>query len=307
MKVAILGAGAMGSWFGGKLALGGHDVSLLTTNEAHREAVDAHGLTLKSGDQSWCVRLPIMDPSDYAETPDAVLLFTKSFQSDEALSAIADSFGETTQVLSLQNGLGNAEVIARYLPLERIMVGVTMMPIDRIAPGVVESTGHGESWFHYALKRESEFVDALEKAFVDAGLEVRLDADIHRRIWSKVAFNAGMNAICALVHGTPGTIHDSPGAQALVNDVAREVATVAAAEGLDLDLDAISRTIDFACTRHRDHKPSMRQDLLEGKRTEVDAINGAVVAAGKRLGVPTPLNDILTTLVKVAEISQRRT
>ena len=306
MKVAILGAGAMGSWFGGRLALGGQDVCLLTTNRAHREAINRRGLILKSGGEECTVEVPAMDASEFSDNADIVVLFTKTFQSDAALSSIAGSLGDNTHVLSLQNGLGNAETISRYVPLEHVLIGVTMMPVDKVGPGVVESTGHGESWFHYASKQDSSFAHALERVFADAGLEVHLDPDIHRRIWSKVAFNAGMNAVCALAHGTPGTVNDSPGALELVNDVAREVAEVAAIEGLELDIDAILRTIDFACKNHRDHKPSMHQDLLGGRRTEVDALNGAIVATGQRLGVPTPLNQMLATLIRAAELSHQR-
>jgi 2-dehydropantoate 2-reductase len=306
MKVAILGAGAMGSWFGGRLALGGQDVCLLTTNRDHREAIDRHGLILRSGADEWTVRVPALEPSEFAGPADIVMLFTKTFQSDDALSSIAATIGDDTHVLSLQNGLGNAETINRYASPEHVLIGVTMMPVDKIAPGVIESTGHGGSWFHYAIDQDAPFARELEQVFADAGLEVHLDPDIHRRIWSKVAFNAGMNAVCALAHGTPGTVRDSPGAQQLVNDIAREVAAVAAAEGLELDLDAILQTIDYACRNHGDHKPSMHQDLLGGRRTEVDAINGAIVTAGERLGVPTPLNRTLATLVRVAELSHQR-
>lgn len=306
MKIAILGAGAMGSWFGGKLALHGHDVSLLTTNRSHRDAINKNGLTLKSDRDDQVIEIAALDPDSYSGPTDVIILFTKSFQSDSALKSIASSLDDDTCILTLQNGLGNADIISRYIPLERIMIGVTMMPVDKIAAGVVESTGHGDSRFNCALDQDLPIAGELEQAFIESGLDVHLDPHIHRRIWSKVAFNAGMNAVCALAHGTPGTIGDSPGAQDLVNEVANEVVAVAAAEGIELDIETIQNTIDFACKNHRDHKPSMHQDLLGARRTEVDALNGAVVAAGKRHGVPTPLNEMLATLVRVAELSHQR-
>jgi len=306
MKIAILGAGAMGSWFGGRLALGGHEVSLLTTNQAHRDAINSNGLTLKSAPGDRAVTVPAMDPAEYSGPADFIILFTKSFQSDAALASIAGTLDSNTHILTLQNGLGNAEIIGRYIPSGQILVGVTMMPVDKVAPGVVESTGAGGSYFNSLVDPESSFARELETVFVDAGLDIQLDHAIHQRIWSKVAFNAGMNAVCALAHGTPGTIADSPGAQALVDEVAREVVAVAAAEGIDINLDEIENTIDFACKNHRDHKPSMHQDLIGARDTEVDALNGAIVVAGKRLAVPTPLNELLETLVRVAELSHQR-
>jgi 2-dehydropantoate 2-reductase len=306
MKIVILGAGAMGSWFGGKLALSGQDVSLLTTNQLHRDAINSHGLVLRSRDAEQSVRLPAVDPAAFSGAADIVMLFTKTFQSEAALTSIANSIGQNTHVLTLQNGLGNAEIINQYVPFERILLGVTMMPVDKVEPGVVQSTGEGDSYFNCYLEQESSFCQDLLKAFTAADLRVKLDPDILGRIWSKVAFNAGMNAVCALAHGTPGTVGDSPGAQSLVGDVAREVVAVAVAEGIDLDLDAILDTIDYACKNHRDHKPSMHHDLLHGRRTEVDAINGAIVTAGKRQGTPTPLNALLQTLVHLAELSHQR-
>ncbi|MDH3388512.1 MAG: 2-dehydropantoate 2-reductase [Gammaproteobacteria bacterium] len=306
MKIAILGAGAMGSWFGGRLALAGHEVNLLTTNRAHRDAINSNGLILKSARREECVDLPALDPGEFSGPAEVIILFTKSFQSDGALRSIATALDDNTHILTLQNGLGNAEIVSRYAPLERVMIGVTMMPVDKVGPGIVESTGEGGSHFNAALDIDLPIVAQLEAAFKAAGLDVQIDPDIHRRIWSKVAFNAGMNAVCALAHGTPGTIADSPGAQALVNKIASEVAAVAGAEGITLDLNEIRDTIDYACKNHRDHKPSMHQDLLHARRTEVDALNAAIVAAGERLDVPTPLNSILATLVRVAELSHQR-
>ena len=306
MKIAILGAGAMGSWFGGSLVLQGQDVNLLSTNRAHLDAINQNGLILKTGGHENRVKVKACHPENHQRHDDLVILFTKSFQSEAALAAISSTFDENTRILTLQNGLGNIENINQFIPAERILVGVTMMPVDKVAPGIVESTGHGASWFNSAVEPGSTFARELEQIFNASGLEVQLDPNIHGRIWSKVAFNAGMNAVSALAHGTPGSINDSPGAQELVNDVAREVATVARAEGVDIDLQGVFNTIDFACKNHGDHKPSMHQDLVGGRRTEVDALNGAIVKAGQRLGVATPLNAILETLVRVAELSHQR-
>jgi len=275
MKIVILGAGAMGSWFGGKLALAGHDVCLLTTNQAHRDAINNTGLFLQSEQGQQQMPVPALDPEEFSGPADIIMLFTKSFQSKTALTSIAASIDQNTHILSLQNGLGNVEIISQFVALEQIMVGVTMMPVDKLAPGIFKSTGAGSSYFNGVVDRESALSRELEIAFKQAGLDVRLDHDIHNRIWSKVAFNAGMNA-------------------------------VAAADGIMLDLAAIHDTIDFACKSHRDHKPSMHQDLRGARPTEVDALTGAIVAAGKRLGIPTPLNRILDTLVRLAELSHQR-
>ena len=322
MRIAVLGAGAMGSWFGGELALAGSEVRLLTTNAAHREAVAANGLTLRraAGDER-NVRLPIHAPAELDAPVDLVLLFTKSFQSDAALAAVAPLLSDDAVVLGLQNGLGNAETIARHVPLERVLVGVSMMPVDRVVPGTVASKGEGVTRFGLARPTgDAPAGDASDgaddggaddgvppiarrilDAFAPTGMDVRFDADVHRAIWEKAAFNAGMNASCALSGGTPGTVGRLDEARELVREVAREVATVGAARGVAVDLDAVFRTIDYACAHHGGHKASMLQDLEAGRRTEVESLNGAVVALGEAAGVPAPLNRTLATLVRLAE------
>jgi len=305
MRIAILGAGAMGSWFGGRLAMQGSDVELLTTNQAHIGAVQDKGLILRSATAEQCLSIPIHRPEEVQAPVDIILLFTKTFQSDRAMASVAHAITSDTHVLTLQNGIGNADIIANYVALEQTWIGVTMMPVDLLGPGIVASTGSGVSYFGGAVGQEHAVAHHLLQAFQATDLDVRLVQDIHRRVWEKVAFNAGMNAFCALARGTPGTIGKSPGAHDLVKDVAVEVAAVALTQEVEIDLDSVVNTIDFACAEHGEHKPSMLQDLLAKRPTEVAALNGAVVALADSAGVPVPMNRLLATLVTLAEIAQR--
>ncbi len=303
MRVAILGAGAMGSWFGGKLVLAGADVQLLTTNDAFRKAVNSQGLTLQSDAGSSTVTVPAYKPADIQAPVDLVILLTKSFQSRDAMAAISHVLTDKTFVLSLQNGLGNADIVSEFLPVERIMVGVTMMPVDKIAPGVVRKTGDGPTFFNSVTDVDLAVHHQILETFSKTDLRVELDDNIHKKIWEKVAFNAGMNALCALAHGTPGNIGANTEAMELVKAVASEVSVVAASNAVNVSLESVFATIEFACSQHRDHKPSMLQDLLSGRRTEVDALNGAVVKYAYKTNTAAPLNKTLATLVSLAESS----
>ncbi|MFK7889944.1 MAG: ketopantoate reductase family protein [Granulosicoccus sp.] len=307
MHVAILGAGAMGSWFGGQLALQGHDVQLLTTNQAHIDAVNTDGLVMQvhgTEQNRVATQLDARTPDQYKIGADLVIVLTKSYQTQAAMSAIAGNLQEHTAVLSLQNGLGNAETLSNHVRPENIWIGMSMMPVDRIAPGVVASRGTGRTLFGHCSDRNHPFANTIVKLFDGSGMTVLHDPDVHSRIWEKVAFNASMNALCALTHGTPGTIGQLAEAGALTHAVAREVAAVATANGVPIDLQAVFHTIAYACKNHGSHKASMLQDLLAGKRTEVDALNGAIVAMGKRHGIDTPLNATLATLVRLAELGE---
>lgn len=306
MRIAILGAGAMGSWFGGHLALNGRDVELLTTNRDHIEAVQSDGLVLRHAGGEAIVQVPINAPSQVSQVIDIVIALTKTFQLDAALASISHALKPDTTVLSLQNGLGNEEIIARHVGLENTWIGTTMLPVDRVAPGIVESKGTGISWFGHAQRSRPAIAERMETLFTDSGLDVRHDVNIKNRVWQKVAFNSGMNAVCALTHGTPGLVEDSKMAKTLVQDVAKEVASVAEAMGITVDLQAVYATIDFACRHHGEHMPSMLQDLVAGARTEVDALNGAIVKYANAHDVAAPLNTQLAGLIRMAERGHAR-
>ena len=150
-------------------------------------------------------------------------------------------------------------------------------------------------------------VDHLASVFSATPLDTHYAPDVEQRIWHKVLFNAGMNATSALSRATPGAIGESDGAKEMVRSVIREGAAVAAACGINVDVDAIYATVDMACKDHADHVPSMLQDLTQCRRTEVEAINGALVARGREHGIATPLNEMLRALVLLAERANDRT
>jgi len=307
MRIAVLGAGAMGSWFGGHLALQGNAVQLLTTNTAHHEAIARSGLIMKkdSADEQR-VSVTAGPPKTLKAPVDLILLMTKTFHTTQAMASIESAIDSSTHILSLQNGLGNDKALGQFVPAERIWVGVSMMPIDKIAPGVVEGKGHGASYFGNAARQnDTGMAKRIESTFQSANIELHHDANIQKRIWEKVAFNAGMNALSALSHGTPGTIGKSPGAKELAQDIAKEVAKVANILDIDISLDHVFNMITLSITQHGDHVPSMLQDLQLGRRTEVDALNGAVARFAKQAAIEAPLNKTISTLIKLAELAHR--
>lgn len=307
MHIAVLGAGAMGSWFGGLLAMHGHQVQLLTTNQAHRDAIANNNLILQTPTDEHRVPVQALAPSAMQPGVELILVFTKAFQTREAMASIAERMDANTHVLSLQNGLGNAESIATQIPMDRIWVGVSMMPVDKIAPGVVACKGQGRSYFGSAVSlSDSTMGDQIADAFQQSGIDLQHEHNVHKRIWEKVAFNAGMNATCALAHGRPGCIQDSPGAKQMARDIADEVAKVALSQQIDFDINNVYDLIELSCTQHGDHIPSMLQDLYSKRRTEVDALNGAIATMADQAGIDTPLNQTLATLVRLAELSHQR-
>lgn len=306
MRIVILGAGAMGSWFGAHLALNGRNVELLTIDCEHIDAVQRDGLLLRHAGGEAIVQVPMGKPSQISRTVDLVIVLTKTFQLDTALGSISHALKPDTTVLSLQDGLGNEEIIARHVGLENTWIGMSTVSVDHTVPGIVESKGAGTTWFGHAQKSRPAIAERIETLFTDSGLDVRHDPDIKNRVWQKVAFNAGMSAVCALTHGTPGLVQASKMAKTLVQDVAKEVIAVAEAMNIPVELEAVLSSIDYACSEHHEHVPSMLQDLLDGRRTEIDALNGAIVKYANECGVVVPLNTQLAGLIRMAEQGHSR-
>ncbi|WP_269509472.1 ketopantoate reductase family protein [Burkholderia sp. IMCC1007] len=310
MRIAILGAGAMGSLFGGLLAERGAAVTLIDVNEAHLDAIRRDGLRIDDDRGERRIRTlqavrPEAANADAAAAPDTpfdlVIVFTKSLHTRAALDGVRAVLSPHTFVLTLQNGLGNVETLNAFVPLERILVGVTTWPADVAGPGHVRSHGTGTIRMMTADGAARPFAATVAAALSGAGLACSLDADVWAAIWEKVAFNAALNTLCAATGCTVdqlGNHHDGP---RLALAIAAEAAAVARAKGIAVDGERIARNVEHAIRDHRGHRPSMLQDVLAGRRTEIDAISGRVVAAARETGVAVPHTDALLALVRLID------
>ncbi|MGS5087155.1 ketopantoate reductase family protein [Hydrogenophaga sp. A37] len=306
MNISIVGAGAMGSFFGGLLAEAGHAVTLIDVNEAHLSAIQTQGLLLDTdAGQRRVQGLRACRPHEAAELPDLLMVFTKTLHTTQALLGVRHLIGDRTHVLSLQNGLGNVEKITEYVPIERVLVGVTTWPADLVGPGEVHSHGQGGVRLMSADGRDHVLIATVVTAFSDAGLLARKDEAVWCAIWEKVAFNAALNCICGVSGSTVGQVGDLAESRVLAHAVVSEVLAVAQAHGIAVKPDAVHATVDHALDHHKNHKPSMLQDLLAGRATEIDAICGSVLRQGRSLGVATPLTEAFHALVRLKEASSR--
>lgn len=300
-KVAVLGAGAMGSLFGGWLAEGGSDVCLIDINQAHLDAVHRDGLRLTTDQGQRRIQLNVGRPGEDNGCPDVVLIFTKTMHTKAALTASLQLIKGGATLVSMQNGLGNLEILGEFAPQERIIVGMTTYPADLHGPGDVTSHGTGKVRFMSADGKRHAILQRLETALKAAGIDAAVDPRVMVSIWEKVAFNAALNSICAISGRTVGEVGASRDGRILVRKVVEEVASVARASGIDVDVAAIHQSTDHALNHHLHHKPSMLQDVLAGRATEVGSINGAVVAEAVRLGIKTPVTQTLLEMVRIVE------
>ena len=241
------------------------------------------------------------------------MIFTKTHQIAGALGSARHLLGPATWVLTLQNGLGNVEAISAFVPRERILAGVTTIPADFLGPAHVASHGAGfirmgtaDSSAHPAEHDSSGCCMLCEVValFTQAGLRTTADANVWAAIWEKVAFNAAFNALCAATGCTVEQLQlVASGPQMLLAVIAEAIA-VAHACGVSADLER-TQAMALKCFRtHASHQPSMLQDILAGRRSEIDSIDGAIVHAAHLHGVPVPYTEMLHTLVSLIDARQ---
>ena len=301
MKVLILGAGAMGCLYGAAFHRAGCEVVFVDVNRAHVDAINAGGLELET--RAGVEHLPIAArfPEEISEPVDLVVVFTKTFHTNAALAGIKDAIGPRTWLLSLQNGLGNDRRLAAHAAEERIMVGSSAMPSDLVGPGKVRSHGEGGSKLYPAFGGDPAFAHEVCELLTRGGLPATPEPDIHGAIWSKAIFNATMNPLCALTRRTPGFLGAHDESRALIRELVEEGVAVANASGIAVPAQPIHDLTQVSVTDHANHEASMLQDVKAGRRTEVDAINGAIVEAGRAAGVAAPIMETLWRLVKLEE------
>jgi 2-dehydropantoate 2-reductase len=301
MNVLILGAGAMGCLYGAAFHRARCDVTLVDVNRAHIDAINAGGLELDTRAGIEFLPIPARSPDQVEGLADLVVVFTKTFQTDQALAGIAQAIGPETRLLSLQNGLGNDRRLAGHVPPERVLVGVSTLPSDLVGPGKVRSHGDGGSKLYPAFDGDPEFARQAADLLSQGGLPAALDPEIRGAIWSKAIFNAAMNPLCALTRRTPGFLGAHEQSRAMIRAVVEEGVAAANASGVAIAAQPIHDLTVVSVTDHADHEASMLQDVKAGRRTEIDAINGAIVEAAKAAGIDVPITETLWRLVKLED------
>jgi 2-dehydropantoate 2-reductase len=302
MKIAIVGAGAMGSLFGAVLARTEAEVWLVDPWQEHMDRVRDEGLLVATIDGDAHVDInATTDPAEPGEA-DAVILLTKTTALADSTRSAAPLIGAHTVVVGLQNGLGNVEIIGATVPQDQIVYGLCEVGAELVGPGhIVPHMADGviklKAMNHATVPNLSRFIALLD----EGGIDARIDEDIDGAIWEKLALNASFNAPCALTATNAGEFGSHASGRTLIRTIIAEVVAVADARGIPLDLEDLASKALAAAEQVGDHYPSMAQDFKSHRRTEIAALNGAVVREGLTLGVPTPVNETITRLVQVSE------
>lgn len=301
LKVAVLGAGAVGGYFGGMLARAGVPVVLIG-RPVFAEAVNHHGLSLDTLTFQETVRPQASTELCAAAGADVVLFCVKTMDTASSAKQLAPLLSPGAIVVSLQNGVNNAEEILEASGLNAL-AAVVYVAASMPAPGLVKHLGRGD----LVLSVKDARAAKIAKLFESAGVPCRLSDNIEGELWTKLVANCGLNAISALGNVTYGEIAASQDARRVVEAVVRETVEVARAKGvhatlLDDPAAAVAGTLKIA-EQMSATRSSTAQDMARGKPTEIDALNGYVARLGRQLGVPTPVNRALYTLVKLRELA----
>jgi 2-dehydropantoate 2-reductase len=302
MRVVIMGAGGLGGYFGARLAAAGDDVAFVARG-AHLAAIRQNGLRVESalGDLHLRDVVATDDPAALAPA-DVVMIAVKLWDTEAAAEAVRPLVRQGAAVVSFQNGVDKDDVLTRILGREAVIGGVGQIGVVIASPGVIRHTGTMAKLIFGELDNtRSARVEALLTACTAAGIDAEVAPDINLAIWQKFAFLVPMAACTASMRSTIGPIRANPQTRAFLLDITREVAAVGRALGVKLGDDFAEQRMAFVDTLPPQMTASMQGDLARGNRLELPWFSGAVVALGKRVGVPTPLNravaDILALYV----------
>lgn len=294
--ILIVGTGALATLFAARLSANGHPITMLGTWKDGLRALNENGARLvdeNSAEHAYPVNAT-SDPTNYRGARYALVL-VKSWQTERAAKQLAKCLAENGLALTLQNGMGNRELLAESLSLSRVALGVTTTGATLLGPGLARAGGEGVISLEAHLR-----LGPLEAALTGAGFNVQVVNDADALVWGKLVINAAINPLTALLRVPNGELLQRPAAHKMMSVLAREAAAVAAAQGIHLPFkDAVRAAEDVARKTASNHS-SMFQDIRRGAPTEIDAICGAITKTGEKLGVSTPVNRVCWHLTRAS-------
>ena len=294
LKVAVMGAGAVGCYFGGMLARAGHDVTLIARPQ-HVEAIERDGLRMETKTFDEHVRLKASSEASAAQGADVVLFCVKSTDTEAAGAQIKPHLRPDALVLCLQNGVDNADRLRKVLPEHAVSAAVVYVATEMAGPGHLKHHGRGE-----LVIEPIGTSRAAAQALVAAGVPTDVSDNVRGALWLKLVLNCAYNAVSAIAQLPYGEAVKGRGITDVVRDVIDECVAVARAEGVSLPGDVHAAGAKLIATIPSQYS-STAQDIARGKPTEIDYLNGHIVKRGEALGIATPANRVLWALVKLLE------
>ena len=297
MKIAVMGAGGIGGCYGGLLAQAGNDVTLIARG-AHLAAIKEKGLQLIQPEGDFTVAVAATDDPSQVGPVDLVIFSVKAHQNSKAVPLIEPLIGEDTTILTIQNGVESADELGQDYGAERVLPGSAYLLSNIISPGVIKQlslvprVAFGES-----NGDRSQRAVAIRNSFCEANIEAELSDDISKALWSKLLYNSPANGMASAARLSPRDLIEYPHGAAMFRSAIQEVANVGTAYGIPFGQDDVQGAMDLITARPMGARGSMQADLEAGRPLELEAIVGSVGRIGRKVNVPTPVFDMLYTLL----------
>jgi len=300
MKIAVVGAGAMGSLFGGLLAESGADVWLLDIWTEHVKAVNENGLNIEREGKFRSVSVKATTDPNRIEISDLAIIFVKSTNTSQAAKTAKFLMDDSSLILTLQNGMGNADTIAEVIEPTRIIAGTTSHGATMLGPGSIRHAGIGPTTIGMWADGGKDKVLYIAKFLTEAGIKTEAVDDIQSVIWNKLLVNVGINAITALTGIKNGQLLDLSATQNISRAAVEEAMELARAQGIHIREDSVEYVFEIAKATSP-NRSSMDQDVDNKRLTEIEAINGFVVREASKIGLKVPVNKTLTALIETLQ------
>ena len=300
MKIAVIGAGAMGSIYGGHLSLN-NEVYLVDTNAAVVEHLQKNGLLLQENGEDVKYTPHAVTSTEGIENVDLIILFVKALFSRAALKGNQSLIGENTYVLTLQNGSGHEDILSEFVNEDHIIIGTTEDNGAVLGYGHIRHGGKGRTNVGMLTEDKEGFLPKLKASFDSCGFDVLIHENIQQLIWDKLFTNVSLSAVTGILQVDMGYIAGNEHAWNMTKALVHEAIEVATAMGLTFDEDAMLEKVKKTSEGSPNGCTSIRADLRDGRRTEVDTISGSVVRAAKKVGVAVPTHYFLVEMVHAME------
>lgn len=303
MKITVIGAGAMGSVYGGHLSKK-HQVYLVDTNPDIVTQINREGLKIDEDGVTNTYHPTAVAGTEGLGEMDLVILFVKSIYSRAALAGNQGVIGEKTRLLTLQNGAGHEDILKEFVPEDRVIIGTTEDNGAVLAPGHVRRGGVGNTNVGMLTEDREEFLPQLKEAFDSCGFQVKIHENIQYLIWDKLFTNVSLSAVTGILQVDMGFIAENEYAWKLTKTLIHEAIAVAGALGLSFDEEAVTERVRQTAIGNPAGCTSIRADLCDGRRTEVNTISGSVVTAAGRCGVSVPSHEFVVNMVHAMEMKK---
>ncbi|MDO5407927.1 MAG: ketopantoate reductase family protein [Eubacteriales bacterium] len=304
MRIAVIGAGAMGSIYGGHLSLH-NEVYLVDTNQAIVDHINQNGLILQENGEDVVYHPTAVTSTEGLEPMDLIILFVKALFSHAALAGNQALIGPDTYVMTLQNGSGHEDILSEFVAEDHIIIGTTNDNGAVLAPGHVRHGGEGETNIGMLVEDTGKFLPKLKETLDACGFCGNIHANIQQLIWNKLFTNVSLSALTGVLQVPMGFIAGNEHAWTIAKRLIHEAVEVAHGLGLEADEEVVTAKVRSTSEGSPEGITSICADLRDGRKTEVNTISGSVVRASKKCGVPAPTHELIVEMVHAMEDRKR--